>query len=133
MDTSFSDTNEVDNDEIETYSESALLTNFTFYNSVNPENIRKLMSAPGNCKDSFNKKENRTAFSNEVTMNGKTYREVGQCVASCMTKQCSSSLHSLEYRGAISGVAGSNARVIETHTNRKVYVRNMCNHEITAI
>ena len=36
-------------------------------------------------------------------------------------------------RGANGGVSGSDVRVIETHPNRKVYIRGIDNHEITDI
>ena len=80
LETSLSETNEVDNDENELNVEPTLLVNSTSANSINPGDIPKPMSAPVKDKASSSEKENRTAFSREVTMNSKTYREVGQHV-----------------------------------------------------
>ena len=66
-------------------------------------------------------------------MNGKTYREVQQHMTYCITKKSHYSMHSLEDRGDNDGVTGSVVRVIETHTNRKVDIIGIENHEITSI
>ena len=52
--------------------------NYSSDNSVNPGDIRKLISTPGKSKASPNKKDNRKVFSNEVTTTGNIYFEVGQ-------------------------------------------------------
>ena len=42
-------------------------------------------------------------------------------------------MHSLVDMGANGGVVGSDVRVIETHTDRKVHIRGIDNHQISAI
>ena len=51
----------------------------------------------------------------------------------CVTQTSRYSLQSLADRESSGGVEGSDARVIETYSNRKVDIRGMCNHEITVI
>ena len=80
---SLSGTNELENNEIETDSESALLVNSTSVNIINPGDIRELIYVPGKAKAISNKKENMTAFINEVSMNSNTYRGFGQHVTCC--------------------------------------------------
>ena len=63
----------------------------------------------------------------------KTYCEFSQHAIYCITASSCSSLHSLADRGTNGGVAGSYARVIETHLDRKVDIRAIENHEITVI
>ena len=87
------------------------------------------MSTPGKNKDVAVKKQD----AHELTINGKTYRECSSHVIYYITKSSRSSLHSLVDRGANGGVAGSDVRVIETHPDRKVDIRGIDNHEITAI
>ena len=89
------------------------------------------MPTPGKSKAISNKKQ--AAFSNEITINGKTYRECSQHVTHCITKSSHFSLHSLVDRGANGGVAGNDIIVIETHPDREVDIRGIDNHEITAI
>ena len=79
------------------------------------------MSTPGKAKATSKNKQ--TDFSNEVNMNGKTYRECSQHVIYYVTKSSRSSLHSLVDRGANDGEAGSNVRVIETYPDRNVDIR----------
>ena len=45
-----------------------------------------------------------------------------------VTKSSRSSQHSLVDRGANGGVAGSDVRVIETHSDRKVDIHGIDNH-----
>ena len=66
-------------------------------------------------------------------MNGKTYRECSQHATCHITKSSLSILYSLVDRGSNIGVSGSDVRVIETHTNCKVYIRVIDNHDINAI
>ena len=80
--TSFTEKNEADTLEDEPYSESTLLVNFNSANTFNPGEIRKLISALRKIKAISNKKQ--TAFSNEITMNGKTYRECSQHTTCCI-------------------------------------------------
>ena len=61
-------------------------------------------------------------------MYGKTYREFSQHVIYYVKKSNLSSLHSLVDRGADGGLAGSDVRCIETHPDRKVYIRGIDNH-----
>ena len=89
------------------------------------------MSTPGKSKAISNK--NETAFSNESTMHGKTYREFSQHATCCIKKSSSFSLYLLVDRGSNSVVVGSEARFIETRSNRKVDIRGIDNHEITDI
>ena len=70
---SLSEKNGVDAPKDEPDSESKLLVNSTSTNVINPRDIRKLVSAPRKGKSTSNKKQ--TAFSKEVTINGKSYRE----------------------------------------------------------
>ena len=49
-----------------------------------------------------------------------------------VTKSSRSSLYSLVCRGANGRVSGSDARVIETHLDRKVDIRGIDNHQISA-
>ena len=72
-DSSLSEQNEVDAPKDKPDSESTFLVNSTSSNEINPGDIRKLMFAPVKNKAISNKKQ--TACSNEVTMNGKTYRD----------------------------------------------------------
>ena len=66
-------------------------------------------------------------------MNGKHYRECEQNVIYCVTKPSLSSIQSLVDREANRGVARCDMRFIETHADRKVYIRGTDSHEITAI
>ena len=50
-----------------------------------------------------------------------------------ITKSSLSSLHSLVDRGSNSGVAGRDARVIETHPDFKIDIRGIDDHEINEI
>ena len=89
------------------------------------------MSSSENGKATSNKKQ--TALINAVTMNGKTYQEYSQHVIYCATKSRCYSLHLLVDKGANGGVAGIDMRVIKTHPTRKVYIRGIDNHQISAI
>ena len=128
--TSLSDDNETAIPEAGQDPESTLLVNSASANAANPGDIRKLMSEPGKNKGAAVKIQ--TAFANEVTINGKTCRERSQHVTYCITTLSRSSLHSLLDRGANGGVTGSDARVIETHPDRKVDIHGIDNHELTA-
>ena len=109
--------------------------NSTSTNAINLVDIRKLMSTSGKSKGVAVNKQ--TAFINEVTINGKTYRECSQHVTCYITKSSRSSLRSLVDRGVNDGVndgvSGSDARVIETRPDHKVDIRGVDNHEITAM
>ena len=107
------------------------MVNSTTSNSINPGDVRKLMSTPGKGKDTSNKKQK--TFSNEVTMNGKTYWEYSQHVIYYVMKSIRSSLHSLVDRGDNDGVAGRYARVIETYSDRKVDICGTHNDDVTNI
>ena len=76
LEKSLSETNEIDSAEDETDSESALLENSISFNSIGSGYIRELISTPIKGEASSNKKEKKTAFRNEITMNSKTYRKV---------------------------------------------------------
>ena len=115
----------------EPYSESTWLVTSTSPNITSPGDILKLMSILDKGKDTSNKKQ--IAFSNEVNMNGKTYRECGQHVIFYVTKSSRSSMHSLIDRGANGRVAGSDVRVIETYPDRKVDIRGIDNYQISSI
>ena len=119
------ETNGVGEAENEKISEFTLLANSTSANSINPGDISKLMCVPGEVEASSNKKENSAAFSNEVTANRKTYREVQNHATCFITKTNNYSLHLLADRGANSGVVGYHDRVIETHPDHKVDIRGM--------
>ena len=75
---SLSEQNEADAPKDDPDSESTLLVNSASSNGINPGEIRKLMSITDKGKATSNK--NQEAFINEVTMNGKTYRECIQHV-----------------------------------------------------
>ena len=51
----------------------------------------------------------------------------------CVTTSSFSSMYSLVGRGANDGIAGRDVRVIETHTDHKVDIRGVDNHEIATI
>ena len=128
---SLSEQNEVDAAKDEPDSEYILLVNSTSANALSPGEMRKLMSAPGKSKATTNKKQ--TAFSSGIVINGKTYRECNQRVTYYVTKSSLSSQYSLVDRGSNGGVAGSDMRFIETHPDRKVDIRGVDNHQISAI
>ena len=65
-----SEKNEVNLPENKPGSESTLLVNYASANTVNSVDIRKRMSSPRKSEATSNK--NETAFSNEITINGKT-------------------------------------------------------------
>ena len=96
--TSLSDDNETAIPEGDQDPESTLLVNSTSANAINPGDLRKLMSEPGKNKGAVVKKQ--TAFDNEVTINGKTYRKCSQHVIYHINASSCSSLHSLVDRGA---------------------------------
>ena len=75
---SLSEKNEANDHKDKPDSDSTFLVNSTSTNSINPGDIIKLMSIPDEDKAISNKKQ--AAFSNEVTMNGKTYRDFSQHV-----------------------------------------------------
>ena len=105
--------------------------NSTYENTVNIRDIRKLISAPVKSKAISNKKE--TAFNEEITMNGKNYRECIQNAMCYIKKSSRSSLHSLVCRGANNGVAGSDRIVIETHPHCKDDIRIINNYDVNTI
>ena len=86
---SLSEQNELDTTKDEPCSESKLLVNSTSTNAVSQGDIRKLMSTPDKSKATSNKKQ--AAFSNEITLNGKTYRECVQHLIFYLTKSSCSS------------------------------------------
>ena len=57
-----------------------------------------------------------------------SYRECSQDVTYYVTKSSRYSQQSLVDRGANGEVADSDVRVIETHPDRKVYIRGIDNH-----
>ena len=89
------------------------------------------MCMPDKGKDTSNKKQ--ASFSNEVTMNGKTYRECSQHVIYYATKSSLSILQSLMDRGDNVGLVGNNMRVVETHPDLKFDTRSIDNHQVSAI
>ena len=88
---SLSEKNEVDVPTDEPGSKSILLVSSSSVNAINPGNIRKLMSIPGKIKSIPNKKQ--TDFSNDITINGKTYRECIQHATCYITKSIRSSMY----------------------------------------
>ena len=123
--------NDVDTPKDEPDSESTSLVNSTSDNAINPVDTHKLMSTPGKGKDTSNKKQ--IVFSNEFTKKGKPYRECSHNFIYYATKSSHSSTHSLVDRGDNGGVAGRDVRLIGTHSNHKVDILDIGNHEITAI
>ena len=89
------------------------------------------MSTPDENQAASNK--NQAAFSSEITMNGKTYRDCIQHVIYYVTKSSRYSQHSLVDRGANGGVTGNDVRFIETHPDRKVDIRGIDNYQISDI
>ena len=87
---SLSEQIEVDVPEDEPESESTFLVNSTSTNSINPGDNFKLITSAGKIKSTSNKKQKY--FSNEITMNGKAYREFSQHATCCITKSSKSSL-----------------------------------------
>lgn len=85
--------------------------------------------------DKVNSTSNKVqaAFSNEFTINGKTYRECSQHMSHYVTKSSCSSLHSLVDREDNGGVEERDVRFIETHSDCKVYIRGIDNHQISSI
>ena len=128
---SLSDQNELDSPKDTPYSESILLVNSTSANDINLGDIRKLMFIPDKVKATSNKKQE--SFSNEVTANGKTYRECSQYAIYYVTKSIRSRMHYLVDIISNGGVAGSDVRVIATHPDRKVDIRGINNYDITSI
>ena len=89
------------------------------------------MSTPDKRKATSNKKQ--LAFSSDINLNGKSYWECIKHAIYYVTKSSRSSQHSLVDKGDNGGVTGNDVRVIETHPDRKVYVRDIDNHQISAI
>ena len=108
-----------------------MLVKSTSAYAINTGDVCKLISTPGKNKAISIKKQ--TAFSNKVTMNGKTHRECIHNVMHCITKSSCSSLYSLVHRVANGTVARSDVRFIETRPDSKVFIRSMDDHELTVI
>lgn len=70
---SFSEQNEVDATKDDPDLESTLLVNSTFASMASPGDIRKIMYTPYKSKATYNNKQ--TAFSRDISLNGKNYRE----------------------------------------------------------
>ena len=66
-------------------------------------------------------------------MNVKSYRERSPHATCCIMKSSHSSLYSLVDIRDNNGVTGSDMRFIETHTDRKVYICVIDNHDIIDI
>lgn len=90
---------------------TTLLANSATSKDIKLGDIRNLMHTPSTPTTKETGK--KAAFSSEVVMNGKTYRKVEIHVACCASESKRSTLHSLVERGANSGTAGNDARIIE--------------------
>ena len=96
------------------------LLNSSSANAINIGDIRKIIPIPDKGKATSNKK--KEAFSEEFTMNVKTYREFSHYVIYHVSKSSRSSLYSLVDRGVNGGIIRSDVRVVETCPDRKVEI-----------
>ena len=126
-----SEQNEADTTKEEPGSGSALFVNSTSANTLCPGEIRKIMPTTNKIKATSN--NNQIAFSSDFNLNGNSYRECSQHLIYCVTKSSLSSHHSLVDRRANEEVSGSDVRFFENHTDRKVEIRSIDNHQISAI
>ena len=126
-----SEWNKVDATKEELDSESTPLVNYTSDNAVSPGDIRKLTSTPDKSKANSNKKQ--ITFSSDIVLNGKNYRECSHHVTYEEKESIRYSQNSLVDRRANGKVEGRDVRVIETNPDRKVDIRGVENHQISAI
>ena len=116
--------------------ESSILVNSVSASKVNPSNMRKLMSTTNKSKLAsivIILSLRKSFFKSEIVTDGKTYREVSNCVTYNISKASRSAHHSLVDRGANSGVTDNNVRIIENYSNKTVNIRGINNYEIPSI
>ena len=116
--------------------ESNILVNSTSDSKVNPGDIHKLMSTTNKLKlasMAIIPLPTKSAFKSEIVVDGKTYREIFNCITYNISKTSCSAHHSLVDRGANNGVTGNDVRIIEKYSNKIVNIRGINNHEVPSI
>lgn len=123
-----------DTEALDNINESSILVNSASTSRVHPGGIRKLMPASNRAKaasTAVNKPAySKTAFKSEITIDGKTRREVLKCIAYQLSQTDRSSYHSLIDMGDNGGVAGNNMRTIEKHPDKTAIIKDIHNHEV---
>ena len=125
------DSDTKNNEGLEQDDESTMSVNSTAAKSIEPGDIRKLMSTP--CNSAINPPNKKVSFKSEIAIDRETCRKVNACATYQLSQTNRSSPYSLVDRGANSGVAGNNARVIKKHLDKTCNIKGVDDHEVPSI
>jgi len=98
--------------------------------NIPPNDIRRVLSPPGNAQKHAPKNKTQNAAKHTIILDGVTYKQAMHCVNYKVSAHSSSKAATLVDRGANGGMAGSDVRLVETG-ERYADVSGINDHQIS--